>query len=383
LSSLFEQLGEKRHSDPTKVVYVISDINKALSFEWVSLGLKSRFDLSFILITKMNSEFALFLKGNSLRFYEIADHQTRLKKWLAVFRILQHEKPAVVHTHLWQANLLGLSASWLLRIKKRIYTRHHATVHYHEHPTGRKWDILCNFLATDIIAISENIREILLHWDKANPKKVKLIYHGFDFHYFAHVSGQRMALLEAKYGLPEKDFPVIGVISRYMEWKGVQYIISAFQKILDQFPTAKLILANAHGSYENEIRKQLTSLPHQSFIEIQFEEDLAALYAMFDVFVHVPVDPTVEAFGQTYIESLASGIPSIFTLSGIAREFVSHNYNAWVVDFKNSDQIVTGVTKILLDKNYRQMLKTNGLKSLQKFSLEASVLALEKLYQVH
>lgn len=366
-----------------RVVYVISDINKALSFEWISLSLKSRFQLSFILIGQESSAFAVFLKKHSIRFYEVANHQSRFKKWLAVFRILRQEKPTAVHTHLWQANLIGLSASWLLRIKKRIYTRHHATVHYQEHPSGRKWDLLCNFLATEVIAISENIREILIRWDKANPKKIKLIYHGFDIDYFANVSSERVNALRAKHGLREGDFPVIGVISRYMEWKGIQYVITAFQKILSQFPAAKLILANAHGSYELQIRKLLTSLPPLAFIEIQFEEDLAALYKVFNVFVHVPVDPNVEAFGQTYIESLASGVPSIFTRSGVAREFISHNYNAWVVDFKNSDQIATGIAKILRDKSYHQTLTANGLKSIQKFSLDTHILALERLYKGH
>lgn len=300
---------------------------------------------------------------------------------MSVFRILHREKPAVVHTHLWQANLLGLSASWLLRIKKRIYTRHHATVHYHEHPSGRKWDLACNFFSTEIVAISQNVREILTLWDKANPKKIKLIYHGFELDYFASVSNERVNALRAKQKLQANDAPIIGVISRYMEWKGIQYIIPAFRKILNQFPNAKLILANAHGSYQAEIKQLLSSLPPRSFIEIRFEEDLAALYKIFDIFVHVPTDAHVEAFGQTYIESLASGIPSVFTLSGIAKEFVSRNYNAWVADFKNSDQIAMGIEKILGDKNYRQTLSSNGLKSIQQFSLDTHILALERLYK--
>jgi glycosyltransferase involved in cell wall biosynthesis len=383
LRSFLKPEDEKNPREMTRIVCIISDIDKALSFEWIAQNLKSKFDLRFILIAKEGSEFSYFLKRHSIRFYEVGNHESRIRKWWLVLRILQGERPSIVHTHLWQANLLGLSASWLLRIKKRIYTRHHATVHYQEHPSGRKWDLLCNFLATEIIAISENISEILIRWDKANPKKIKLIYHGFDFDYFNNVSNRQTNALRAKQNLQKNDSPVIGVISRYMEWKGIQYIIPAFQKVLIQFPAAKLILANAHGSYKAEIKQLLTSLPPQSFVEIQFEEDLAALYKIFDVFVHVPIGPHVEAFGQTYIESLASGVPSVFTLSGIAREFVEHDFNAWVVDYKNSDQIAAGITKVLVDKNYRQMLSVNGLKSVQKFSLETHILALERLYKEH
>ena len=34
-------------------------------------------------------------------------------------------KPKIVHCHLRKASLIGLIGSYILRIKKRIYTRHH------------------------------------------------------------------------------------------------------------------------------------------------------------------------------------------------------------------------------------------------------------------
>jgi len=364
-----------------KLIYIISDIDKALAFEWMVSGLKERFDLSFILIAKERSEFSSYLKNHSIPFYEINNSLSRIIKWRNVFLILHREKPSVVHTHLWQANVLGLSAAWLLRVNRRIYTRHHATVHYHEFPAGRKWDILCNTLATDIIAISQNIKDILIAWDKADSKKIKLIPHGFDFNYFKSVDKERIEFLRAKYNIQRNSsFPVIGVISRYVQWKGVQYIIPAFRKIRKQYPAAKLILANANGDYASTLKELLQTLPEDSYIQISFEEDLAALYQLFDVYVHVPIDPYVEAFGQTYVESMAAGIPSVFTLSGKAPEFVVHKSNAWVVDFKNSDQIAQGIKVILSDIDLVNKIKFEAEKSIRRFSLEAYLLALEKLY---
>ncbi len=365
-----------------KITYIISDIDKALAFEWIALGLRKKFDLNFILIGKAKTRFSFFLEKHSIRYTEIdaEKYPSRVQKWLQVFFILWREKPDTVHTHLWNANLLGLSTAWLLGIKQRIYTRHHAVTHYREFPSGRKWDVLCNSLATHIVAISKNVKEILVEWDKANQQKIRIIHHGFDFSYFESITSEQVELLKNKYIKSEKNFPVIGVISRYVQWKGVQYIIPAFQKIRKQYPTAKLILANAYGEYEPTVKKMLRSLPPNSFVEIRFEEDLAALYRLFDVFVHVPVDRYSEAFGQTYIESLMTQTPSIFTLSGIAQEFIVHKRNAWVVDFENSDQIVEGVIKILQDDELRKTLKQQGIDSVQQFSLDPYILALENLY---
>lgn len=365
-----------------KVCYILSDIDKALAFEWTALGLHKKFNLYFVLIGKNESQLSKFLQFHQIHYYEICDsrYSSWIEKWLALFFILKNNRPDIVHTHLWKANLLGLTTSWLLRINQRVYTRHHATTHYYEYPSGRKWDKLCNALATDIIAISKNTEEILIDWDKAKASKVRLIHHGFDFSYFTPHNNQSNVELSSRYNLTSKDYPVIGVISRYVEWKGIQFIIPAFKKLRERFPMAKLILANANGEYKEMLKKQLEFLPSDSYLEIKFESDLINLYKLFDVFVHVPIDPYVEAFGQTYIEPLIVGIPSVFTLSGIAKEFARHKENAWIVNFKNSDEIEEGIAFLLLNEEMRMNIIKNGKKAIQGFSLDQYLFQLEKLY---
>src|SRR6185295_19908794 len=96
--------------------------------------------------------------------------------------------------------------------------------------------------------------------------------------------------------------------------------------------------------------------PEKSFIEIRFENNIFALYKLFDVFVHTPIDEYAEAFGQTYVEALASGVPAIFTLSGIACDFVQHEKNAWVVPYKDSGKIVTAMNALLNDESLKANL---------------------------
>ena len=62
--------------------------------------------------------------------------------------------------------------------------------------------------------------------------------------------------------------------------------------------------------------------------------------------MHVPIDSMSEAFGQTYIEALASRVPSIFTLSGIACEFAKDRVNCLVVPYKDSDSIQLALESI-------------------------------------
>jgi len=366
-----------------KLVYIISDIGKALAFEWVAQRLKSQFDLTFILIGNSDTELQKFLESIAVRCFVVDDRRlgSAILKWMRVIGILRKIRPDIVHTHLWRANLMGLSAAWLIRIKRRVMTRHHAMLHYIEYPSGRKWDVLCNRLATDVIAVSKNVSDILLNKDKIPPEKVHLIHHGFDFSYFAHVEPDRVAAVRARTGIAGQNRPVIGVVARYLKLKGIQYIIPAFHHLLDEYPEALLVLANAHGDYAHEIRKQLSTLPAGSYVEILYENDLAALFRLFDVYVHVPIDRESEAFGQTYVEALAVGVPSVFTISGVAPELVEEDWNALVVPFCNSESIHNSMLRILRDPDLHDRLIVNGKSTSSFFSIDRMINLLVGVYE--
>ena len=324
---------------PIPLTYIISDIDKALAFEWVAEGLdKTKFDLSFILLNKNpDCDLEKWLKARNISVYYV--HYAGKKQLFSAFwkvrKLLKQLKTQVVHCHLFDASLIGLLAAKTLGIKKRIFTRHYATFHHEYFPRAVYYDKFINSLATDIVAISRNVQNVLLEKESVKSEKISLIHHGFKLEMFENVSQEDVEELKTKYNLQNK-YPVIGVIARWTHWKGLQYIIPAFAKLLESYPNAHLVLANAKGEYVNEIKNLLSQIPQEHYTEISFEKNLSALYQTFHLYVHTPINAEVEAFGQTYIEALAAGIPSIFTLSGVASEFIEHKKNALVVDFCDS-----------------------------------------------
>lgn len=365
-----------------KIVYIISDVEKSLAFEWTADHLVSRCDLFFILIGRCDTPLTRHLNDLGVRYDVVSNdaYPSMFRQWWQVFRLLRRERPAMVHIHLWRAMLLGLSASWVLRVPKRIFTRHHAALHHRDYPSGLKLDKLCNRMATDIVAISQNVRDILITWEGVPQKKIHLIHHGFDLSYFRDVSAARERVVRERYGLPEGAGPVIGVIARYTELKGITFIISAFAQILEHYPMATLVLANAQGDYASQIRKVLQQLSVERYREITFEQDLGALYRLFDVFVHVPTDLHGEAFGQTYVEALAAGSASVFTLSGVAAEFIDDGKNALVVPYRDADAIANAILRLLNDNTLRQKLVQAGRISARQFELKNMLDKLDELY---
>src|SRR5690606_29413172 len=134
----------------------------------------------------------------------------------------------------------------------------------------------------------------LVDWENVPTEKVTVINHGFDFKEF-ETDPERIETLRAKYGLTDSS-PVIGVVSRFDQWKGIQHIIPAFAEIKKEYSNAKLVLANARGPFEKEINELLDKfLSPDAYVKIPFEVYVFDLYSLFDVFVHVPIGKYFEA----------------------------------------------------------------------------------------
>ncbi|KOY86895.1 glycosyl transferase family 1 [bacterium 336/3] len=366
------------------ITYIISDIDKALAFEWIAQELdQQKFQLSFILLNKNQGCFLEnWLKERNFPVFYV-HYAGKKQLWSSFWKvrsILKKLKTQVVHCHLFDASLIGLLVAKSLGIKNRIFTRHYSTFHHEYFPRAVYYDKFINSLATDIVAISQNVQNVLVQKEGVPIKKVHLIHHGFKLELFRDVPPEKILHLKQKYNLDEK-YPVVGIIARWTHWKGIQYIIPAFKSLLNQYPHAHLVLANAHGDYTQEIRQLLADIPSSHYTEIRFEQDLTALYKTFDVYVHTPINAEVEAFGQTYVEALASNIPSVFTLSGVANEFIQHEQNALVVNYQDSNAISTSIFRLLNDKALQKNIQSNTQKSISSlFDLSIMIHLLSNLY---
>lgn len=366
-----------------KIIYIISNIDKALAFEWIATTInKDKFFLSFILLNKGNSRLEEFLLRNKIpvKRIEIRDKMESFKAYCKLSAFLKQEKPDIIHCHLRNAEIIGLPVAFFLGIKSRIYTRHSSTYNHLYHPKGVWIDRVTSKMATDIVAISKNVLSILTEWEGVDQKKVKLIPHGFDLDLFDKLPLSEVGELKRKYNVGE-GVKVIGIIARYTWWKGYAYSIPAIGRIMKENPDILLVIANANGNDKEAIKKLVKEhIPEDRLREIPFEPNLPALYKLFNYYVHVPFDATVEAFGQTYVEALASGVPSVFTLSGIAPEFIRDEFNALVVDFKNDGQVEDALKRLLNEEDLRGKLIENGKMSVKPFALKNFVQKLEELY---
>lgn len=366
------------------LTYIISNVDKVPQFEWTATELnKGSYNFSFIMMNQGESDLELFLKENNIPVRRIiyTGKKDMVKAVYESFRIFKEFKTQIVHAQSFDAGIAGLIGAKMASVPHRIYTRHHSDLHHTYHPSTVKYDKLVNKFATRIIAVSEVVKKILVEREGVRQTKITVIPHGFKLADFKNVPQESVEDLKQKYST-SRHYPVIGMVSRYTEWKGIQYAIAAFQELLKDFPDALLMLFNAKGDFVRNIKEQLSTLPANSYREVEFEKNSPAMYKMFDVFIHVPLSPEVEAFGQVYIEAMAAGIPCVFTLSGIAREIVDNDQNAIVVPFKDSDAILKAMKHIIKDRKFADTITKNGSRDIQeKFDYKTMLAALNNFYQ--
>lgn len=371
------------HEHRKRIAFFISGIDKALAFEWIADNLDAAsFDLVFILLNAGESHLERYLRSRGFHVIRVPYRGKRdipSALWASTC-LLRRLRPESVHTHLLDASLVGLIAARIVGVPRRIHTRHHGDLHHRYFPRAVKIDRLINALSTDIVAPSLAVQRMLAEEEGVPVSKIAVIPHGFDLSSFQNVSETRKRDLLDRHQIAPRH-PIIGVVSRFTDWKGVQFIIPAFRAILREAPTAQLVLANCTGDMAGPLTAMLVDLPKGSVTMIPFEPDNQALFQTFDVFVHVPIGVASEAFGQVYVEALAAGVPSVFTMSGVAPEFIRHEQNALVVNECDPNAIKSSVMRLLSDTPLRRRLIDAGREAVQsRFPLQAMVSRLEDLY---
>jgi glycosyltransferase involved in cell wall biosynthesis len=367
-----------------KILQIVSNVNRSPFMETMADCLDpEEFETAFIFLHSKPPFLFDYHKarGRRVEFIEYRGKKDFPYALIKIYRLMRQIRPDVVHCHLVEGTLLGMLAAKLAGVQARVFTRHHSVECHTYYPHAVYYDRLCNMLAKVILANSHVTAEVLINREAVPHGKVRVIHYGYHLDRFVS-SEEGQQELRRKYDL-EGRFPIIGVISRFVDWKGVHHIIPAFASFKKEFPEAKLVLANASGPDREKIIALLEEiLDEDSYVLIEFESRIFDLYKTFDAFVHVPVSREAEAFGQVYKEALLFGVPSVFTLSGIANDIVVDGENALVVPYSDSVAISDALVRLFKNAELREEISSRGMVTVRRmFGAEALRDRLQEIYR--
>lgn len=372
------------------ILYALSHINKSLQWEWFAEEMKNRGINQTYVIYDWDGSGSYFhhdLQKMGIRSYLLpsVNNLGHFANFLNTISIIKNHKPDIVHTSLPYGNALGQMAAWASGIKHRVSTCENASWAYDFRNKKQELvDRLTYKFSKKVVTTSDSAREYLKNKFGLKDDKLCSIYHGLKESDYTEIKDERISSLREKLGISYDDF-VIGVIARYEFWKGHEFINKAASilKQRNKHRGIKILVFGSGGSYYDTAMKQISELKVGEIVEYKgYVDDTVALFQLFDIHLHVPVDKYVENGGINIIEGMISERPQILTKSGYAWQSAEHMQNAYVVDYQDADAIADAI-EFMKDKREIAMKLAAQAKrdALKIYSLKAKVDKHIELYQ--
>jgi len=228
--------------------------------------------------------------------------------------------------------------------------------------------------ATQIIAVSQPVKEDILRKFKINPDKIKVIYPGIDDIYFTAPSEEKLINTQNKYKLPEKFILYVGNIEPK---KNILRLIESFESLILKYdiPHSLVVAGRFAWKYGDILQIKKRNEKRILFPGYIEQSDLPALYMLAELFVFPSL---YEGFGIPPLESMACGTPVIVSDRGALPETTGGC--AFMVDPLSVDSITSAMMELLENQTIRNQLIQKGKEHVQQFKWSRTWFDTTKLY---
>ncbi len=298
-----------------------------------------------------------------------------LKVLLRLYKLLKIEKPDILHTHLFLANVAGRVIGKLANVPIVVSSIHNIEVWMEWYHT--LLDRLSSRFADRIVSCSDAAREYSIKKTGIDAKRYTTIYNGVDLAKFNRKLNFKSKREEL--GL-EVSYPVIATIGRLIEpQKGLRYLIEAAQKFVLEFPKTQFLIIGdgpAKDDLQNLVKKLGIS---KNFFFAGMRQDIPEILNTIDIFV---LPSLQEGFGIVLIEAMAAGKCIIATKVGGIPEVVKDGETGILIPPKDVQSLLTAMLDLMKNKNRRKKLGERGRDWVEnRFSIECTVVQIESLYK--
>lgn len=279
--------------------------------------------------------------------------------------VLMKEKPEIVHTHTPKAGIVGMVASFICRVPNRLHTVAGLPV-MESYGNKKKLLLFVEKLtfacATKIYPNSKGLEKYILDNNLTKKEKLKVIGYGssngIDNDYFKKTNNvlESSKNIIKKYSL-ENQF-VFCFVGRIVKDKGINELLSSFDKLSKKLPDIKLLLV---GKQEEELdpisdTSQKILIENKNIISAGFQNDIRPYLSSSDCFVL----PTFrEGFPNVVLQACSMELPCIVTNINGCNEIIEHNKNGLIVEPKDKDELYDAMKKFLDDKGLADKLSLN------------------------
>lgn len=355
-----------------KTLVHITTVPQTLYFLSGQLNYMKQQGLNVYVISSPGERLKLISNQEGIQYKEVSmerniniikDFISLVKLLIVLFKI----KPDIVHTHTPKASLLGMIASWILRVPVRIYHVHGLVL---ETSTGLKRKVLMvterttAFLATHVFCVSRSLQNQMIKHQLCEPDKTKVILNGT-------INGvdsrnkfkpNKKLSIEAD-GLRKKinfseDDVVIGFVARFTKDKGIEDLYYVWTDIKKKYRNTKLLLV---GDLDTRAPASMDIIERfKKDKRVHFTgrvENTPLFYSVMDILIHPSYR---EGFGQVILEASAMEVPVVaYDVTG-CKDAVVQDETGTLVPWKDKKELTKSIEDYIKKPHLRKFHGSEG-----------------------
>ncbi len=305
---------------------------------------------------------------------------------------LRSNRPDVIHSHLWAANVVARVSGRLAGVPVV------SSVHNPDHEDAA-WSDGANVSLTKrriakgidrwtarvgnerLIAVSEYVRQSANRHLKFSLNEIDLLYNPIDTDALANGRAKTRGQLLSEIGLPA-DAIVLLNVGRVAPQKGLIYALRALPRIIEAYPQAHLLSVGATSDpawLEQLKREAIRAGVADHFHIIGPRHDVTDFLHSCDVFVFPSL---YEGLGIALIEAMAAGCACLATTVGPISEFMEDGRTGVLVPPAEPEAIAAAICDLLANPNRRAHLAENAQQTaLARFQPQVAADRLTQIYE--
>jgi len=301
-------------------------------------------------------------------------HKWQVGAFTRLYRLLRREKPAILHTWMFHANLAGRIIGRLAGIPHLVTARRNVEIGGAHREWLTRWTA---FLDERVIAVCELARQAEINNAGAAPEKVITIYNGVDPAEFDCDGEATRNRGRRQWNIPDEAL-LIGTVGRLHPQKGFADLLTALPDLCNTFPQVKLLLIG-DGELRAALEAQATTLGiGERVIFAGLRTDVPALLCALDLFV---LPSLWEGLPNVILEAMASGLPVIATAVGGTPEVVIQEETGILTPPGDTTALADAIARLLSDPALRSRMGKQGrARVLHHFSIRQAVQRTVTLY---
>lgn len=271
------------------------------------------------------------------------DQKVTTRKFYSLRQIHNIPSPHLIHVHrsadLWRSVLMKELTDAALLFTNHMGSRISKKDPFHRFIYGR---------VDRILAISDAVRHELLQCLPIGSDRIDVLHLGVDLERFKRKQRRKPGSI------------LIGCSSRIEPEKGQKELVLAFNRIADEYPTARLELAGRvmNDPYHDELREMRTD--RVDFLGVL--EDVRPFLERLDIYVFPSHG---EAFGLALCEAMALELPCIACRERGIKEIIDDGRSGILVEKGNIEELERALRMLIESRLLRRKLGREARKKVE------------------